>query len=69
MGIDANHFLGKRESFKIYPDNDKYFTTSKQRTLLQLQYNKANKLVQEAKDAIVTNLKITKPQISDVQGH
>jgi len=68
VGIDANHFLGKRAPYQIYPDTDKYFTTSKQRTYLQLQYNKSNKLVSEVKDAILTNLKITKANISDVQG-
>ena len=68
VGIDANHFLGKREAYNIFPDTDKCITTSKQRTYLQLQYNKSNKLVQEVKDAILTNLKITKSSVSDVQG-
>jgi hypothetical protein len=68
IGIDANHYLGGREPFNIFPDTDKCITTSKQRTYLQLQYNKSNKLVQEVKDAILTNLKITKSRITDVQG-
>jgi hypothetical protein len=56
VGIDANHYLGNRPPYHIFPSTDKCITTSKQRTYLQLQYNKSNKLVQEVKDAIITNL-------------
>jgi hypothetical protein len=68
VGIDANHYLGDRPPYHIFPSSDKYITTSKQRTYLQLQYNKSNKMVQEVKDAIITNLDILKSVIIDVTG-
>ena len=56
---DINSCLdnSKVELYNVYPKNDKWITTNKKRTYFQTQFNKANKLVSECKDHIITNTK------------
>ena len=69
MGIDANHFIRPELiennvstttlKMHIYPSSEEEFTTKKKRSYLQAQLNKANLLVNEVKDHIITTFEIT----------
>jgi len=43
-------------------------TTIKKRTFTQGQFNKADKIVKESKDKIITTLKILKGKVSYISG-
>ena len=61
--MDANHFIKAHGKFHRFPESEKDVTTRKKRTYIQLQYNKSNKLIEEVKDLLVTNLSISKGKI------
>ena len=66
VGTDANHKLSSNQLFKVYPD-DNIPTTRKKRTHLQCQFEKANKLVEESKDFIVTNIEISSSRVETIR--
>ena len=66
MGIDANHLLEQHSYFRIYPDSQ-LATTRKKRTSMQCQFDKAERLVEETKDHIVTNLTITSSRVETIR--
>lgn len=43
-------------------------TTIKKRTMLQAQFHKAEEMVQESKDKLITNLKIRKERVCYIDG-
>lgn len=67
VGMDANHFIKEHGKFTRFPISEKDVTTRKKRTFIQLQYNKSNKLVEEVKDLLVSNLEITKGKIETIE--
>lgn len=56
VGVDANQFLPmhKHPGFGIYPVEESTITSAKKRTYMQLQTNKANVIVMDCKDLIIT---------------
>lgn len=58
VGIDANQFIKKIDSFNIFPLSEEEFTTRKRRTDMQLQFEKAGLIVEDVKDHLITNLKM-----------
>lgn len=58
--MDANHVLKTHKRFNLFPFNPHDITTRKRRTYIQLQYHKSDKLVEETKDYLLTNLSISK---------
>lgn len=67
LGMDANHFIKQHGNFSRFPISEKDVTTRKKRTFIQMQYNKSNKLVEEVKDLLVSNLEITKGRIETIE--
>lgn len=68
VGIDSNHFLGPRAGLDIFPRSQDQATTCKKRSSMQCQFSKANQLVQEAKDHILTNGTLADLRTLDAQG-
>lgn len=59
LGGDLNSFLEPfSEEINMYPRDNKEMTTVKKRTSTQGQFNKAEKVVCESKDKIISTLKI-----------
>ena len=58
LGGDLNSYLGamKEENLNIFPVEEEQITTIKKRTYTQGQFHKADKIVKESKDKIITNL-------------
>ena len=58
LGGDLNSYLGvmKEENLNIFPVEEERITTIKKRTYTQGQFHKADKIVKESKDKIITNL-------------
>jgi uncharacterized membrane protein len=52
----------------MYPRNPKEMTTVKKRTYMQGQFAKAEQIVYESKDKIISNLKILEGKISYING-
>lgn len=70
VGMDANSFIpGFNERLHMFPDSAEQYTTIKKRTSMQVQTSKAEKLVQENKDAIMTTLPFKMKQILTISGH
>ena len=65
-GVDANHFLEDFPFLNVYPSDELDVTTRKKRTSMQLQFEKAEKLIEEAKDHIITNLSITDVKVETI---
>jgi hypothetical protein len=59
LGADANHFVDPKlfPNYHFVPNAEKTSTTSKKRTWIQLQTNKANVIVMETKDQLISTLK------------
>lgn len=70
VGMDANSFIKPfDERLHMFPDSPEQYTTIKKRTSMQVQSSKAEKLVQENKDAIMTTLPFKMKQILTISGH
>ncbi len=55
--MDANSYIAPfNERLHMFPDNPEIYTTIKKRTSMQVQTAKAEKLIQENKDSIMTTL-------------
>ena len=67
VGMDANHFLKARDSFHTFPAEAKDITTRKKRSYFQPQFNKANKLVEEVKDLLLSNLPIKQGKVETIE--
>jgi hypothetical protein len=59
LGADSNHFMDPKlfPNYNFVPNTEKIATTSKKRTWIQLQSNKANVIVMETKDQLASTLK------------
>ena len=70
LGGDLNSYLGamKEENLNIFPVEEEQITTIKKRTYTQGQFHKADKIVKESKDKIITNLQIRKGQVTYMDG-
>ena len=68
VGMDANHFLKAKDQFHTFPNAENTITTRKKRTFLQPQFNKANKLVEEIKDLLLSNLTIKNGSVETIEG-
>ena len=66
---DLNSFLPPfSEAFHIFPEKETEMTTVKKRTFTQGQFNKADKVVRESKDKVISTLKISEGKISYITG-
>lgn len=66
---DLNSYLEPfSEQFSFFPLKADDMTTVKKRTLTQGQYNKADKVVRESKDKIISTLKVLEGKISYITG-
>ncbi len=45
-GIDANQWIDPQDFINLYPMSSEQITTSKKRTMMQMQYHKSDVLVQ-----------------------
>lgn len=71
IGVDANHFMEVPQikgSINIVPTDKSHSTTIKKRTFIQAQLHKADIVVNEVKDHILTTLPIQKHRTSLVDG-
>lgn len=59
LGTDSNHFMDPAlyKGYSFIPNQQKMSTTSKKRTWMQLQTSKANVIVMETKDHLVSTLR------------
>ena len=68
-GMDANSFIKPfDERLHLFPDSEEQFTSIKKRTAMQVQSSKAEKLVKELKDAIMTTLPIQTKHVFTISG-
>ena len=69
-GLDANSFIKPfNEKIYMFPDIKDIFTTVKKRTSMQVQTLKAETLVKENKDAIMTTLPIREKKVFTIAGN
>ena len=66
IGMDANQFLAGIPSFSVFPLTDCNFTTRKKRTDMQLQFEKAGLVVEDVKDHLMTNLKLSNSKVETI---
>jgi hypothetical protein len=61
IGIDANHYMKDFNipRVQIIPRDEKYPTTIKKRSFIQVQYSKAGIKINEVKDHIISNLPLS----------
>jgi hypothetical protein len=71
IGTDSNHFLDPNvyPGFNFIPDVEKSSTTSKKRTWVQLQTSKANVIVMETKDHLISTRKMKNFFIGTLSGN
>ena len=68
-GMDANSYIKPfKNDLYMFPDQPEIYTCVKKRTSMQVQTKKAEKLVQENKDAIMTTLKFKKQLVMTIAG-
>lgn len=68
-GMDANSYIPPFDKeIYMFPDSSDIFTTVKKRTSMQVQTSKAEKLVQENKDAIMTTLPLKMAHVMKIDG-
>lgn len=67
VGVDANQFIKKVQSFNVFPYLEEDITTRKRRTDMQLQFEKAGVVVEDVKDHLITNLKMMNMGVETVQ--
>jgi hypothetical protein len=66
---DLNSYLEPfSPQFSFYPLKEDDMTTVKKRTLTQGQFHKAEKVVRESKDKIISTLKVREGKISYITG-
>ena len=66
---DLNSYLEPfSPEFNFFPERKEVMTTIKKRTFTQGQFNKADKIVKESKDKIITTLRILKGKVSYISG-
>lgn len=70
LGADSNHFMRPSlcPSLNFIPDTEKASTTSKKRTYMQLQSSKANVIVFETKDHLLSTMKARHHFIGMING-
>jgi hypothetical protein len=69
-GMDANSFIPPFDKrLNMYPDKPEVYTCVKKRTSMQVQTSKAEKLVQENKDAIMTTLPFQLRHVLKIDGN
>ena len=67
--MDANSYIAPfDERIFMFPDSADIFTTVKKRTSMQVQTKKAEKLVEENKDAIMTTLPFQLRHVMKIDG-
>lgn len=70
LGGDLNSYLDCYTSeLNFYPSEESEMTTVKKRTATQGQYHKADKMVYESKDKIVSSLAIAQGKITYITGN
>lgn len=68
-GCDANSFLESFDSkIHIFPQDKNTFTTLKKRTYMQAQSAKAEQVVKESKDHLISTLDLISGQILTIDG-
>jgi hypothetical protein len=68
-GCDANTFLESFDSnIHIFPEDKNTFTTLKKRTSMQTQSAKAEQVVKESKDHLISTLDLMGGQILTIDG-
>lgn len=72
VGLDANSYIPdvnkQIPQLNAFPDNSDIFTTVKKRTSMQVQTSKAEKMVQENKDLILTTLPFKLKDVFTIAG-
>lgn len=66
VGMDANQWINPQDFLSSFPDSNETITTSKKRTMMQMQYHKSDILVQETKDYLMTNMLIKECRVETV---
>jgi hypothetical protein len=61
---DLNSFVKFYPPVNSFPESDEQFTTLKKRTASQAQLHKAEKIVRESKDKIISSLPLNKGKIT-----
>ena len=68
-GMDANSYIAPFDKrLNMFPDKAEIYTCVKKRTSMQVQTSKAEKLVQENKDAIMTTLPLDLKHVMKIDG-
>lgn len=72
LGGDLNSYLSPPNEFRsllhMYPRSEEQLTTIKKRTMVQGQFHKGNKIIEESKDKIITTLPIREGQVLYITG-
>ena len=67
--MDANSYIAPFDNrIFMFPDSANIFTTVKKRTSMQVQTKKAEKLIEENKDAIMTPLPFQMRHVMKIDG-
>ena len=67
--MDANSYIAPFDKrLFMFPDSENIYTCVKKRTTMQVQTSKAEKLVQENKDAIMTTLPFDMRHVMKIDG-
>lgn len=66
IGVDANQSICSMENLNVFPASGNIFTTRKRRTDMQLQLEKAGIIIQDVRDYVMTNLKISEAVVETV---
>lgn len=67
--MDANSYIEPFDKrIFMFPDSPNIYTTVKKRTSMQVQSKKAEKLIQENKDAIMTTLPFQLKHVMKIDG-
>lgn len=68
-GMDANSYIAPFDKkLNMFPDRAEIYTCVKKRTSMQVQTSKAEKLIQENKDAIMTTLPFHMKHVMKIDG-